>query len=303
MFVWREYLFSAKLIFLNMFEKSNLIYDIGANVGDDITNYLAAGCKVVAVEANPELNRQLRNKFNKAIEDKQLFLLELAVVNTSQKETSFYVTDQKGESSLYAHRLSQAGWGYHAITVSARSLDSIFDEYGRGYYCKMDIEGADLAVLQSLKQTDKLPDYFSVELSGLSLQDLATRRNELLTPLDELTRLGYSKFKLVDQYTLVTLERKAFYKRRGKLFYRAAQKLSSISGLFLKTMNPRKWYSRKYGYRFSMDSSGPFGEMILGSWQSANSMRQIILERFDEYDQLERKNRHYIFWVDLHAAR
>ena len=37
----------------------NLIYDVGAHLGEDSQHYLAKGFKVVAVEANPDLAQDI----------------------------------------------------------------------------------------------------------------------------------------------------------------------------------------------------------------------------------------------------
>jgi FkbM family methyltransferase len=39
------------------------ILDIGANNGDDTAYYLHCGCKVIAVDANPILCRELEDRF------------------------------------------------------------------------------------------------------------------------------------------------------------------------------------------------------------------------------------------------
>ncbi len=51
-----------------------VIYDLGANTGDDIAYYLKKADKVVAVEANPTLAKQIESKYSAAISEGRLFV-------------------------------------------------------------------------------------------------------------------------------------------------------------------------------------------------------------------------------------
>ena len=53
----------------------DVIYDFGANNGDDIAYYLRKPCRVVAVEANPALCRQIEERFAEAIASGRLVVL------------------------------------------------------------------------------------------------------------------------------------------------------------------------------------------------------------------------------------
>ncbi|WP_336516382.1 FkbM family methyltransferase [Pollutibacter soli] len=282
-------------------ERAQIIYDVGAHEGDDTGWYLKMGYRVIAVEANPDLVNKLQLKFRKAVSDGNLQIVPKAVTGTGVSEVEFHVTEESGEGSVYNKRLLEAGWKFKTIRVPATSLAALFSEYGMGLYCKIDIEGADIPVLQTLKQNDLLPFYFSVELSGLSLSELNGDASSLFTALDIFNQLGYKKFKLIDQYTLATVSGTPFYSKQHNIILRAVKKFCKIVGVYPKNMLPRNWYNKVYKHDFTESSSGPFGEMLLGKWQTAEQMRQIIKERFAEFDRHD-KIRHHIFWVDLHAS-
>jgi len=65
---------------------NKVIYDIGANNGDDIPYYLQKADVVVAVEANPDLCKQLRERFVESIECGRL-VVENCVVTARQELT------------------------------------------------------------------------------------------------------------------------------------------------------------------------------------------------------------------------
>jgi FkbM family methyltransferase len=279
-----------------------IIYDIGAHKGIDTAFYLQKGYKVVAIEANPQLCNYLRKKFNSEIREGKVILVECAIDRISKQSVPFYLTDDEGESSLSADRLKAMNVAYKTLYVQTKTLTELFDQLGAGTYCKMDIENFDVAALKSLDPTDNLPEYFSVELSGLPLEKLVQQPEQTLTALGEYQRLGYKRFKLVDQFTLASLTWKKFYTVQKSFSFRIRHKLESIFNFPTKSFSPRLWYKNKHNYTFTTESSGPFGEDLVGEWYPASMMMQIIQSRFEEYYQVEKKNKNNIFWVDLHAT-
>ena len=282
---------------------SRLIYDIGAHFGEDTAYYLHCGYHVIAVEANPELCDYIRKRFVKELSDKKLVLIESAVTIESKTEVSFFVSEHTGESSMYEGRLKQAGVNYREIKVSTISLNELFLRHGKGFYCKIDIEGGDIPVLKSLGPYDNLPEYFSVEICGLPIGELIGQPSQLIVPVTEFERLGYTKFKLIDQFSLTTLRRKSYYSMQRNILFRTGNKILKTLKIREKHLNPRNWYSKKYNYSFTNDTSGPFAEDLLGSWSSGEKIKNMISKHFKEYYKVERSKKNNIFWVDLHASR
>src|SRR6266571_4096666 len=60
-------------------ESPKLIYDVGMHCGEDTEYYLSRGCRVVGIEANPELVNQLREKFSAEISRGQLQIIAKAI--------------------------------------------------------------------------------------------------------------------------------------------------------------------------------------------------------------------------------
>ena len=79
---------------------SGLIYDIGMHVGQDTEFYLKKGFRVVAVEANPVLADEQRNRFENAISAGQLFLINKGIA-TQRGTFPFYVNDTLSEWSSF----------------------------------------------------------------------------------------------------------------------------------------------------------------------------------------------------------
>ena len=155
-----------------MLLEKGIVYDIGAHKGMDADYYLKSGYTVVVVEANPRLCKLLREKFSIAIREKKMIVVEAAIDRFSDESVPFFVSEDQGESSRSPERLKKMRKDYETITVKTKTLSELFSEYGKGLYCKMDIEGFDIIALKTLEQTDDLPVYFSIELCGLPIESL-----------------------------------------------------------------------------------------------------------------------------------
>jgi hypothetical protein len=66
-----------------------IIYDFGANNGDDIPYYLMKADIVVAVEANPALCRSIETRFNNAIRSRQLFVENCVLTAGTETDLTF----------------------------------------------------------------------------------------------------------------------------------------------------------------------------------------------------------------------
>jgi hypothetical protein len=76
----------------NRSSMKKIIYDVGSNNGDDIPYYLMKGDIVVAIEANPVLCENIRQRFVAEIQSGRL-ILESCVVTADQgsDEVDFYL--------------------------------------------------------------------------------------------------------------------------------------------------------------------------------------------------------------------
>jgi FkbM family methyltransferase len=161
-----------------------LIFDIGANHGEDTAHYLSKHFRVVAVEANPVLAETCRNKFAAAISGGQLFIESVGIAEKTGIQ-QFWVNDTNDAFSAFDKNIAARSGKYHAIDVPCISFADLLSKYGVPFYLKIDIERADFHCLLSLDPAD-LPKYVSIEAHELEY-------------LFILWRLGYRKFKVIDQ--------------------------------------------------------------------------------------------------------
>src|SRR3990172_7762654 len=133
----------------------DLVYDVGMHRGEDTEFYLKKGFRVVAFEADPDLARYCRERFKEYIANRQLTIIEGAIIdldaaeNKDRKKITFYKND--GMSVLGT---VNANWAERneflrspsnaMIDVEVIDFTSAVEKHGIPHYMKIDIEGSDM---------------------------------------------------------------------------------------------------------------------------------------------------------------
>jgi FkbM family methyltransferase len=167
---------------------SRLVFDLGMNNGDDTAFYLGRGFKVVALDANPALCENARRRFAGAIDERRLTIVHAAIAAESGEATFHVNLDNDHWSSLDMGWAGRDASRCRDIRVPCVTLADLFGKFGVPHYLKIDVEGADQAVLDQLRGTSLLPQYVSVEDCRFGFEFMAT-----------LAACGYDAFKLLDQ--------------------------------------------------------------------------------------------------------
>ena len=177
-----------------------VIYDFGVHTGMDSLFYLQKGFKVIGVEANPVLVQQIKNKFITYIDTGDYILIDKAISDTSNSSITFYINPQKTDwGTIYPTWNRTMNNKFEEVTVDTIMLDKLFNDYGIPYYMKIDIEGADILVLNSLIKLNIKPTYLSIELLTPNNYGKHARNIDYLEILKKVKELGYTKFRIVDQ--------------------------------------------------------------------------------------------------------
>jgi FkbM family methyltransferase len=182
----------AKHVVFGAQAENELVFDIGANNGDDTAEYLKHGCKVVAVEANPDLCKAIRARFVNQIDAGQLVLIDKAI-SRNPKVTLYINTSDHGWGTTlpsYAERARKLGGSVVEVEVETVTVIDLIRAYGVPYRITIDIEGADILCLLDLYDGE-LPQYLSIERpKSISNQFFA---------MTLLRRMGYRRLAFVDQ--------------------------------------------------------------------------------------------------------
>lgn len=272
------------------------------NNGDDTAYYIHQGFRVLAIEADPALCSKASIRFKKEIDREQLTILNMGIAST-EGTRDFWICETTSEwNSFDRHIASRDGLPHHSIPVPCQTFEWVLKKYGMPYYLKVDIEGNDELCINSLKVGDDLPKYVSIELG------------DIYKLTESFEALGYTGYKCVSQYNFLPLQlpsakdarRFEDWERPPMVRNQRAQANYDIHGRErLWNRMPQGWL--RGHWKFPKGSSGPFGEDTLGSWLTANEIR----DTFDYYFHLfERRqptpywtDKDYSFWVDLHVRR
>ena len=260
--------------------RAGLVFDIGANNGDDAAHYLARGFQVLAVEAAPQWAAHLAERFRGEIGPGQLILLECAIARQDGL-ADFYVSEgNRGVwSSFDVERAGRDGVRTRSIQVRARTLTSIMEEYGVPFFLKVDIEGGDRICLDAIDPEDA-PEFVSFEASEGKVADLYV-----------LHVKGYRRFRLIDQTT--------FARVPAPSLHTATHALASVRHVIRQTIRRRKFAPPPPAATsiagFNVSSSGPMPHEHDAIWDEVDDVALAWLHYVRGSDQGR--------WFDIHAAR
>lgn len=163
-----------------------LVFDIGANEGIKTEEYLQKGARVVAVDPQPSCITILKQKYGA---NQRVSIIEKAIAAKNGSVEMFICSGASGISSLSDKwvkdgRFSKINKWDKKIVVETITIDELIKDFGIPNFCKIDVEGFELQVLQGLSASIPL---ISFEFTGEFIDDLKKCINRLKC-------LGYYSF-------------------------------------------------------------------------------------------------------------
>jgi FkbM family methyltransferase len=214
-----------------------VIYDLGANNGDDIPYYLKKCDLVVAVEANPELCRLIVQRFESEISQGKVVVENKVISQKKQNSPVPFFLHKKNHVLSQFPRPSESKLSqFQEIELFSSTVPELIEKWGDPYYIKIDLENYDAPVLKSIFDAGIYPYYLSAESHSAEIFCLLVVQG------------NYKSFKLVEGRTI-----------HSKFFN---HEIETIQG--------------KEYHNFPHHSAGPFGNDIPGPWFTADNFIRLL---------------------------
>ena len=170
-------------------DAGDLVFDVGAHVGDRVAAFRRLGARVVAVEPQPALARTLRILFGR---DKDVVIEQVALgagegtialrLNLDNPTTST-VSDAFVRAARDAPGWRDQSWS-KTVTAKMMTLDALVSRHGMPAFIKIDVEGFEPEVLAGL----------SWPSPGLSFEFTTIMPEAAKRCVARCVELGYGRF-------------------------------------------------------------------------------------------------------------
>lgn len=172
-------------VYAPFIRSGDLCFDLGAHLGDRIRAWSQLGARIVALEPHPGCMHWLRGQYGS---NSNIVLVEKAI-GAQAGTATLWISRLSPSISTLSHqwlttvqqspRFAGARWD-EDIPVTVTTLDTLIAKYGKPAFCKIDVEGAELDVLQGLSQA----------LPALSFEYIPATMGTALGCIDRLSQLG-----------------------------------------------------------------------------------------------------------------
>ncbi|MGE0749721.1 MAG: FkbM family methyltransferase [Variibacter sp.] len=175
-------------LYAGFVQPGDLVFDIGAHVGDRVSSFRRLGARVVAVEPQPALVRVLRFFYRRT----DVVILASAVGRTCGTTILKINIDNPTVSSasedFIAAAQGAAGWEAQrwtrSLVVPVTTLDALIAAHGMPSFIKIDVEGFEEEVLLGLSRPAR----------GLSFEFTTIHRDAACRSIERCRTLGYTRF-------------------------------------------------------------------------------------------------------------
>ncbi len=176
-----------------MVQPGDLVFDVGAHLGDRSVAFAALGCRVVAFEPQPRVAAWLRRLVGR---DQRITVRAEAVGRAAGTATlaishrhptvATLATEWTRTIPAVNRSFRNVRWDV-TVEVPVVTLDALIEAYGQPSFCKIDVEGHEAEVLAGLSRP----------VRGLSIEFVAGALDVAIDCVRRLEVLGRYQFNAV----------------------------------------------------------------------------------------------------------
>jgi FkbM family methyltransferase len=176
-------------LYARFVKSGDLVFDVGAHVGDRVAAFRRLGAKVVAVEPQPALASTLTMLYGR----NSNVVIDRAAIGRKAGDVRLMVNTDNPTISTASHAFIHAaqdapGWqDQHwdkSIRVPMTTLDALIDAHGLPAFIKIDVEGYEEEALMGLTQP----------VAALSFEFTTIQRDIARACIDRCAMLGLTLF-------------------------------------------------------------------------------------------------------------
>ena len=170
-------------------QRDDLVFDVGAHVGDRVASFRRLGARVIAVEPQPAFARLLGLIYGRSRD----VVIEPVAVGRETGSTRIMINPDNPTVSTASQDFVSAasdapGWETQrwtrSLVVPVTTLDALITRHGVPSFIKIDVEGFEAEALHGLSQPVK----------ALSFEFTTIQRSIALDCIDRCVTLGLSRF-------------------------------------------------------------------------------------------------------------
>lgn len=173
----------------NFVRSGDLVFDVGAHVGDRVASFRRLGARVVAVEPQRAMVKALRLLYGR---DRSVSIEAVAVGREPGKARMQINADNPTVSTVSSAFVESAhgapGWETQRWSefadVEVTTLDALIARHGVPAFIKLDVEGFEAEALSGLSQA----------VRGLSFEFTTIQPDVALACIERCVAMGYSRF-------------------------------------------------------------------------------------------------------------
>jgi FkbM family methyltransferase len=170
-------------------QAGDLVFDIGAHVGDRVACFRRLGARVVAVEPQPAIAKVLNLFYGRSAK----VSIEMKAVGRSAGTIRMMInidnpTVSSASPAFVGAAHNAPGWEGQrwskSVAVTVTTLDALIDKYGTPAFIKIDVEGFEEEALAGLTRAVK----------ALSFEFTTIQRDIALACIERCIEIGYMRF-------------------------------------------------------------------------------------------------------------